>query len=79
MRDAIVTFLLVFAFAAFVTAHVAVIVGLFGAEPRWRGLVALVVPPLGPYWAWRVGMKIRAWAWIGSLVVYALARALAGS
>jgi hypothetical protein len=60
-------------------AHVALVVGLFRREPRWRGAVALVVPPLAPYWGWPLGMRARAWLWLGALGAYALGVALSPS
>jgi hypothetical protein len=67
----------VLAFALLVTAHLAIAVGLVTKTPRWRALVALVVPPLAPYWAWREHMRVRAGIWAAGLVLYAVARVLA--
>jgi hypothetical protein len=68
---------LVLAFAVLVTVHLAIVLGLLGRAPRWRSLVALVVAPLAPYWAFRAGMYVRAVAWVVSGVAYAVARVLA--
>lgn len=68
---------LVASFALLVTAHVAVVWGLALRTPRWRALVALVVPPAGLYWAWREQMRVRAGVGAVSLVVYAVAMAVA--
>jgi hypothetical protein len=64
MRDGILVFGLVLAFATLVTVHVAIVLGLLWRDPRWRALVAFLVPPLAPYWA------LRGAVWIGSVVLY---------
>jgi hypothetical protein len=73
MRDVAVTLVLVLSFAALVTAHVAIVVGLVAKRPRWRAAVALLVAPLAPYWAFTGGMKARGSIWIGSVCLYAAA------
>jgi hypothetical protein len=70
MKDATVVSGLVLAFATLVTVHVAIVLGLAGRDPRWRALVAFVLPPLAPYWALRDGMFKRGSVWIGSVVLY---------
>jgi hypothetical protein len=77
LRDIIVVAAVVIAFAAFVTAHVAIVWGLLWKPPRWRALVALVVVGGAPYWALRERMRVRAWIWIASAVVYLAARVAA--
>ncbi|MBX3130720.1 MAG: hypothetical protein KF718_28640 [Polyangiaceae bacterium] len=69
--------LLIGSFAVLVTTHVALALGLFGRTPRWRGGVALVVPPLAPYWGMEAGMKGRAALWIIALFTYLTTRILA--
>ena len=76
-RDELVAVALVLAFAALVTAHVLLVLGLAARPPRWRALVALVVPPLAPWWG-RAAMRLRAAAWIVAALAYAVLRALAG-
>jgi hypothetical protein len=73
MKDLVTVGALVTAFALLLTAHVAIVVGLAMRTPRRRALVALVVPPLAPYWALREGMGARGTAWIVGLVLYAAA------
>jgi hypothetical protein len=68
---------LLVAFAAFVTAHVALVVGLATRPPRWRAPVALVVVPLAPYWGARAGMHARVVLWGVSGAAYILFRFLA--
>lgn len=44
-----------------------------------RAAIALVLPPLAPYWGWRAGtpaLRRCAIAWAGSLGAYALAVAI---
>jgi hypothetical protein len=65
--------LLLLAFAVLVTAHVAIVAGLARRAPRWRAAVALVVPPLAPYWGWT---RLRRWSltWVVAVAVYAVVR-----
>ncbi len=70
MRDALLFGGLVVAFAALCTVHIAIVWSLAMHHPRWRALVALVVPPLAPYWALRGGMVVRGGIWIGSVILY---------
>ena len=56
MKDAILVGGLILAFATMATIHVAIVLGLAVRDPRWRAIVALVVPPLAPYWALQSGM-----------------------
>ena len=64
------------AFAFVVTAHVTLVVGLAARPPRWRALVALVVPPLAPWWGWTV-LRRRSVLWVVSALGYALLRIVA--
>lgn len=77
MKDIIVVACVVIAFAAFVTAHVAIVAGLAARRPRWRALVGFVVPPLALFWAYRERMRVRAIAATAAVVVYAIARVVA--
>jgi hypothetical protein len=52
--------------------HGALLVLLARAKPRWRALVALIVPPLAPYWAWSDGARRPVYAWAGALAGYTL-------
>ena len=74
--ERLVLFLLV-AFAAFVTAHVALVAGLVMRKPWWRGMVALPVAPLAPYWGARAGMHKRSVAWVVCAALYVVLRLLA--
>jgi drug/metabolite transporter (DMT)-like permease len=74
VRDGIIYAGLILGFATLVTVHVALAGRMFLRQrPRWRGLVALVVPPLGVIWALRAGWKKLGLTWIGALVVYVVA------
>jgi hypothetical protein len=74
VKDIIVVGALVVGFATLVTVHIA-LAGrlLLRARPRWRGLVALVVPPLAPIWAFREGWLKSGALWIASVVIYVVA------
>lgn len=64
-------------FATLVTVHVFIAVRLFlRARPRWRGLVALVVPPLAPIWAYREGWRVAPTVWLVAVLVYLVAAVL---
>lgn len=77
MADVVVVLALALSQATLVTAHAATVYGLALRPPRWRALATLVAPPLGPYWAWREGMKLRGAAPVVALVVYVIARIVA--
>jgi hypothetical protein len=59
------------ALAVFVGAHLTLLVSLVRRRPRYRALVALVVPPLAPYWAWRGELRTRVYVWLAAVAVYA--------
>ncbi len=65
---------LVLGFATLVTVHVALAIRLTRRErPRWRGLVALVIPPLAVIWGFRAGFRRNAVLWLVAVVVYLIA------
>lgn len=65
---------LILGFSTLVTVHVAVAVRLSLRErPRWRGLVAFVVPPLALIWAFRAGWRRTATLWLVAALVYVIA------
>jgi hypothetical protein len=74
IRDIVVLGSLIGAFAALVTAHVTLALGLARRAPRWRAPVAFVVAPLAPFWGWSAGMRARSSVWVAAAVVYAIAR-----
>ena len=69
---------LVGSFALLVTTHLALAAGLSLKPPRWRGPLALLVPPLAPYWGMQEHMRLRASLWVAALMIYIVARMLAG-
>ena len=71
--------LLALALLSFVSAHLALVVGLALRAPRWHAAVALLVAPLAPFWGLRAGMRRLALAWLVSLGLYALGVALAAA
>ncbi len=74
-KDVVIAVLLIFGFAAFVTAHVWLAARLIiNAKPRIRGVLALFVPPLAPIWAYREGFRKGAVLWLVMLGVYVIAR-----
>jgi hypothetical protein len=82
VKNAILMAALVLGFATLVTTHV-YLAGriLLRQRPRWRGLVAFVVPPLALIWALRAGWKAAAAVWVGAIAIYlmALVAALTGA
>lgn len=79
MKDIIVLATVIVAFATLITVHVAVAGRLvLRARPRWRGLVALIVPPLAPIWAFREGWRRSGIAWIAAVLLYIVGRIAAG-
>ncbi len=66
-----VLIVMVAAFALLITTHIALVAGFLFRPPRWRAALALVVPPLAPFWGFGSGMPIRSGVWLGALVVYA--------
>lgn len=77
MKDAIIVALLVLAFAGAVTCQLALVIGLARRSPRSRAAVALVVPPLAPYWGIREGMSVRAYVWLACVALYGVTRVIA--
>jgi hypothetical protein len=79
VKDYLVLGALVVTFATFVTVHV-FLAGrlLLRATPRWRGLVAIVLPPLAPIWGYREGWRRSATLWVASVIGYLVARLAAG-
>lgn len=61
---------LVVSFAAFVTTHLALVVGLARRRPAWQALVALAAVPMAPYWGIRAGLLVRSITWLVSAIAY---------
>jgi hypothetical protein len=64
------------ALGVWVVAHL-VLVGSLVRVSIWRAALALLVPPMGAYWAWIHGMRARVFVWLGAVSAYALGLALA--
>ena len=60
-----------------VTAHLSLVLGLLGERPRWRALVALVVPPLAVVWGMKAEMKGWCRVWLAAALTYAVTFVLA--
>ncbi len=68
---------LVSSFAILCTAHLALALGLSLKKPRYKGLLALVLAPLAPYWGLAAKMRVRAFVWVIAFCIYVLALLLA--
>jgi hypothetical protein len=64
--------LVAIALVTFLAAHAILLVLLVRRKPRYRSLIALAVPPLAPYWAWRAGRRSWVLLWGAALGLYAL-------
>ena len=60
------------AFGLLAAAHARLMVALLWRRPRWRAALALLVPPLAPYWGWSERLRITSALWVFALVVYGL-------
>jgi hypothetical protein len=68
--DALLLGLLCVAVGLHLVAHVTLVIGLFRRDPWWRGLLALLVPPLAPFWGYEARLTGRVTLWVASLAVY---------
>jgi hypothetical protein len=68
--DALLLGLLCVAVGLHVVAHVTLVIGLFRRAPWWRGLLALLVPPLAPFWGYEARLTGRVTLWVVSLALY---------
>jgi len=57
------------ALLAFACAHVSLVVGI-ATTNKPRAALALVIPPLAPFWGYELGLRRRAQAWLGALASY---------
>jgi hypothetical protein len=60
------------ALVVFAAAHLALLVGLLRRASWRRALVALLLPPLAPWWGYAAGLRIPAIAWCAALALYTL-------
>jgi hypothetical protein len=77
VRDLVLGGAIMASFVLAIATHVALLAGLVLRRPRWRAIVALVLPPMAPLWAWKAGMHARVVAWGLALLAYALSCAIA--
>lgn len=75
MWDAFIYLSLGASSALFLTSHLATAYGLLWRQPRWRAPLAMLVPPLGAFWAWREGLRLRVIATVAAAFGYAFALA----
>jgi hypothetical protein len=71
----VLSWLLAVVFAALVGLHVFMLGGI-ARRALWRAALALVIPPLTPYWGWQLGMRRRVVASCILVVLYAIGVAL---
>lgn len=71
--DIAIMLTLVGSFAILCTVHLAIAIGLALHKPRWKGLLALLVFPLAPYWGHEVRMRLRVLLWVCAFFLYVLA------
>ena len=74
---ALLSYVLLVALVAHAGAHVALLVTLARKKPRYRAVVAFVLPPLAPYYGWLGGASRLSLVWLAGLGVYAAGVALA--
>jgi hypothetical protein len=60
------------ALTVFAAAHVALVAGLARRRAWGRAVVALLVPPLAPWWGYRAGLRVATIAWCAALALYAV-------
>ncbi|HEX7664135.1 MAG TPA: hypothetical protein VF407_06490 [Polyangiaceae bacterium] len=72
MRTALSVALAV-SFFAFVIAHVGLVAQIARAKRLVRAALALVVPPLAPFWGFELGFRRIAQAWLAALIAYVVA------
>ena len=72
--DFAIVITLLTSFALLLSVHVSLSAALVRRQPRWRGPVALLVPPLAPYWGYQAGLRVRTVLWLVALVLYTTAR-----
>lgn len=81
MKTLVLSTLLIVALAVHIVAHVVTVLHI-GKSRSWvRALLAFVLPPLAPLWAWGLGPgKARRLVrlWLGSLAAYAIGVGVSG-
>ncbi len=78
MKDDIVLLAaLVLSCALAITAHIAIVFGLFARKMPGKAAISLFVLPLAPVWAMTNKMLVRGGIWIFAVIVYGVAWLLA--
>jgi hypothetical protein len=75
--SAVLPWVLLVALGTLLATHLAIVVTLFGRTPRWRGVLALLVPPLALWWASRTERSWLGWLWLAAVATFAAAVAAA--
>jgi hypothetical protein len=75
--DLLLVVLPALSFGVLVTVHVYLAVVLVREAALWRAVLAFVVPPLAPYFAFVVGRRALMITWMTALVAYGAALATA--
>jgi hypothetical protein len=75
--SALFSYLLLASLVAHAAAHLALLVLLARRPPRYRALVAFVLPPLAPYYGWMGKIRHLPLVWLVSLGAYSVGVALA--
>ena len=71
--DMVVVAGLALSFATLVTTHLAIGIRMIvKVRPRYRGVIAIFVPPLAPVWAYGEKWRRSCWLWVCSVAIYAL-------
>jgi len=65
---------IVVSFATFVTAHAALIYGLFQRRPAWQAALALPLVPLAAYYGYKERLRVRTALWLAAALAYVAAR-----
>jgi len=74
MKNTVVLVTLVLSLATLVLTHLIISLRLLlRVKPRYRGLLALLVPPLAPVSAYGQGWRRLCWLWLAAVLIYAAA------
>ncbi len=65
------SWLLAAALAVAIAAHVVIVVSI-ARRALWRAPLAVIIPPLAPYWGWQLGLRRRVLVWWAAVLLYAL-------
>lgn len=76
MADIVLLTVICVTFALVSVAHLGIVAGLFWRKLWLQAVVALLLAPSAPYWAYLQGMRTRAGLWIVGAAFYAIAAGL---